>query len=71
MAPFGMSLFVATSQKICVFGIQKMKNGFFVKQVGASLRQHCLTSQDGGTCQIWAYYHKLFNECGHIIARLA
>jgi hypothetical protein len=22
-------------------------------------------------CQIWAYYHKLFNECGHIIARLA
>jgi hypothetical protein len=48
-----------------------MKNGFFVKQVGTSLWQHFFPSQDKGMCQIWAYYHKLFNECGHIIARLA
>ena len=50
---------------------RKWKMVFFVKQVGTSLWQHCLPSQDAGMCQIWAYYHKLFNECGHIIARLA
>jgi hypothetical protein len=71
MVPFRMTLFVAASRKNHAFSIQKMKNGFFVKQVGTSLWQHCLSSQDADMCQIWAYYHKLLNECGHIIARLA
>jgi len=47
------------------------EKGFFVKQVGTSLWQHCFPSQDGGMGQIWACYHKQFNECGHIIAHLA
>ena len=71
MASFGVPLLVATSRKTHVFCIQKMKNGFFVKQVGTSLWQHCLPSQDGGMRQIWAYYQKLFIGCGHIIASLA
>ncbi len=71
MAPFGVPLLVAASRKTHVFRIQKMKNSFFVKQVGTSLRQHCFPSQDGGMRQIWAYYQKLFNGCGHIIASLA
>ena len=71
MAPFGVPLLVAASRKTHVFCIQKMKNGFFVKQVGTSLWQHCLPSQDGGMRQIWAYYQKLFIGCGHIIASLA
>ena len=71
MAPFGVTLLVAASRKTHVFSIQKMKNGFFVKQVGTSLWQHCLPSQDGGMRPIWAYYQKLFNGCGHIIASLA
>ena len=71
MAPFGVSLLVAASRKTHVFCIQKMKNGFFVKQVGTLLWQHCFPSQDGGMRPIWAYYQKLFNGCGHIIASLA
>ena len=53
------------------FAFKKWKTVFFVKQVGTSLWQHCLPSQDGGMRPIWAYYQKLFNGCGHIIASLA
>ena len=53
------------------FAFKKWKTVFFVKQVGTSLWQHCLPSQDGGMRQIWAYYQKLFIGCGHINASLA
>ena len=53
------------------FAFKKWKMFFFVKQVGTSLWQHCLPSQDGVMRPIWAYYQKLFNGCGHIIASLA
>ena len=71
MATFGVPLLVAASRKTHVFCIQKMKNVFFVKQVGTSLWQHCLPSQDGGMRPIWAYYQKLYIGCGHIISSLA
>ena len=71
MSPFGVTLLVAASRKTHVFSIKKWKTGFFVKQVGTSLWQHCLPSQDGGMRPIWAYYQKLFNGCGYITASLA
>ena len=58
-------------EKCMSFAFKKWKTVFFVKQIGTSLWQHFLPSQDGGMCQIWAYYLKLFNGCGHIMASLA
>ena len=34
---------------------------FLVKQVGTSLWQHCLPSQDGGMRQIWEYIIKNYS----------